>query len=197
MQQEYSEELHLFTKVVGDTERLDICCGTFYFCSQRARRWFEVATAEKASLLVSQFDSKQCREQFVTPLSCFSKFRCNALAIRSVFFNNYLSSGACSLILTHTGVLILLGVFPLFLKMVADIVDPKLSIIFCRLICLRLFPKCWESGNLTAIPMGAPSPDRDNYRPISINPTLASVYEKLVSHKLSIFCETLDFLLAA
>ena len=31
----------------------------------------EVAPAEKASLLGSQFDSKQCREQFVSPLSCF------------------------------------------------------------------------------------------------------------------------------
>ena len=27
-----------------------------------------------------------------------------------------------------------LGVFPLFLKMIADIIAPKLSIIFCRLI---------------------------------------------------------------
>ena len=30
-----------------------------------------VAPAEKASLLGSQFDSKQCREQIVTPLFCF------------------------------------------------------------------------------------------------------------------------------
>ena len=30
-----------------------------------------VAHAEKASLLGSQFESKQCREHFVAPLSCF------------------------------------------------------------------------------------------------------------------------------
>ena len=30
-----------------------------------------VAPAEKDSLLSSQFDSKQCREHFVSPLSCF------------------------------------------------------------------------------------------------------------------------------
>ena len=32
---------------------------------------FLVAPAEKASLLCSQFDSKQCREQFDTLPSCF------------------------------------------------------------------------------------------------------------------------------
>ena len=42
-----------------------------------------VAPAEKASLLGSQFNSKQCREQFVTALSCFPKSRCNSLAFRT------------------------------------------------------------------------------------------------------------------
>ena len=35
-----------------------------------------VAPAEKDSLLGSQKDSKKCREQFVTPLSCFPQSRC-------------------------------------------------------------------------------------------------------------------------
>ena len=39
-----------------------------------------VAPDEKASLLSSQFDSKQCRKQFVTPLSCFPQSRSNSLA---------------------------------------------------------------------------------------------------------------------
>ena len=39
-----------------------------------------VAHAEKVSLLGSQFDRKQCHEQFVTPLSCFPQSRCNSLA---------------------------------------------------------------------------------------------------------------------
>ena len=38
------------------------------------------APAEKASLLGSQFGRKQCREQFVTILSCFPQLRCNSLA---------------------------------------------------------------------------------------------------------------------
>ena len=42
-----------------------------------------VSPAEKASLLVALFDSKQCREQFVTPFSYFSRPVCNSLAIRT------------------------------------------------------------------------------------------------------------------
>ena len=90
-----------------------------------------------------------------------------------------------------------MGVFPLFLNKFADVMIPNLWIIFCRLIRLRLFLECWRSANVTAIPRGAPSPDRENCRSISITPTLSKVYEKLVSHKLSSFCEKYGLLLAA
>ena len=42
-----------------------------------------VSPAEKASLLGALFDSKQCSEQFVTPLSCFPRLVCNSLAFRT------------------------------------------------------------------------------------------------------------------
>ena len=92
---------------------------------REARRWFGgVAPAEKASLLSSQFDSKQCREQFVTPLSCFPQSRCNSLAFRTpVLLRLLLFLDTCCGIDP-------LCVFPLFLNMVADIIAPKLSIIF-------------------------------------------------------------------
>ena len=70
-----------------------------------------------------------------------------------------------------------------------DIITPKLSIIFRGLIRRGSFPECWLSANVTAIPKGAPSPDRENYHSISITPILSKVYEKLVFHKLSIFRE--------
>ena len=69
-----------------------------------------------------------------------------------------------------------LGVFPLFLKIIADIIAPKRSIIFPGLIRRGSFLECWQSANITAIPKGAPSPDRENYRPISITPILFKVY---------------------
>ena len=42
-----------------------------------------VASAEKASLLESQSDSKQCHEQFVTPLSCFHQSRNNSFSFQT------------------------------------------------------------------------------------------------------------------
>ena len=76
-----------------------------------------------------------------------------------------------------------LRVLLLFLKF-ANIIAPKLSIIFCRLIRLGSFPECWRSANVTAIPKGDPSPGWENNRHISITPFLSEVYKKLVSQKL-------------
>ena len=132
---------------------------------------------------------KQRREQFVTPLSCFPPSRCNSLAFRTPVLL------CLPLDLYRYGGVDLLGVFPLFLKMVADIIALKLSIIFLGLICRGSFQECWRSTNATTIPKGIPSPDRENYGPISITPILSNVYEKLVSHKLSNFCKKYVFLL--
>ena len=56
------------------------------------------------------------------------------------------------------------GVDPLFFKMVADIVAPKLSVIFQRLIRSGSFPACWRSANVAAVPKGSPSMEKENYR---------------------------------
>ena len=40
-----------------------------------------VAPAEKASLLGTQPDNKQCCEEFVTAVSCFPQSMCNSLAL--------------------------------------------------------------------------------------------------------------------
>ena len=146
-----------------------------------------VAPAEQASLLGSQFDSKQCRKQFVTPLSCFPQSRSSSLAFRTPGLLRL------HLDLDTYGGIDFLGVFPLFQKMVADVIAPKLSIILYGLIRRRSFLECWWSANVTAIPKGTPSPDMDNYRPISITPVLSKVYEKLVSHKLSSLGEKCGF----
>ena len=76
---------------------LDIWCETFHSCSQGLGDCLGVAPAEKASLLGSQFDSKQCRVKFVIPLSCFPQSRCNSWPSKS------LSSCVCLSILIRTG----------------------------------------------------------------------------------------------
>ena len=84
-------------------------------------------------MLGPQFDSKQCREQFVTPLSFSSQSGCNSLAFRtSVLLRELLD-------LDTYGAVNSLVVIPLFLKMVVDIIAPKLSTIFRKLIRLNCF----------------------------------------------------------
>ena len=153
--------------------------------------WFGGAPAEKASLLGSQFNNKQCREQFVIYLSCFPQSRCNCLAFRTFVILRLL------LDLDTYGGVDPLCVFPLFLRMLVDIIAPKLSIIFIGLIRQGSYLDYWRFANVTSIPMGAPSLDRENDRPISITPILSKVYEKLVSHKLSSLWEEYGFLPAA
>ena len=61
-----------------------------------------MAPAEKAPHLGSQFDSKQCREQFITPL------RLVYLSLGAILWpSGLMSFCVCFLILTHMVVLIL------------------------------------------------------------------------------------------
>ena len=92
---------------------------TFYSCSQWAQRLFGGGSCwESLSLgtLGSLYDIKQCREQFVTLLSCFSQPRCNSLSFQtSVLLHLIFDPDAY-------GCINPLGVFPLFLKKYANII---------------------------------------------------------------------------
>ena len=82
----------------------------------------------------------------------FPQSRCYSLAFRTSVFLHLL------LDLDTYGAVDPLGVFHLFLKKVADIITPKFSILFCRVIRLGSFLECWRSANVTVIPKSAPSP---------------------------------------
>ena len=81
--------------------------------------------------------------------------------------------------------------FPLFLKRTADVLAPRLSVMFRRLLRLGLgsFPACWRQANVTQIPKGPSSSSVANYRPISITPVLSKVFERLVAISLGRFME--------
>ena len=81
-----------------------------------------------------------------------------------------------------------LGMFPLFLKRTADVLAPRLSVVF-RLLHLSSFPTCRRQANVTPIPKGPPSSSVANYRPISITSVLSKVFERLVSVRLGRFME--------
>ena len=50
-----------------------------------------------------------------------------------------------------------LGMFPLFLKRTADVMAPRLSVVFWRLVHLGYFLPCWRQADVTPIPKGPPS----------------------------------------
>ena len=67
--------------------------------------------------------------------------------------------------------------------MVADIIAPKLSIIFFELIRRGSYPQCWQSTNATVISTGGPSPDMENYRRISLTSILSKVYKESIGYQ--------------
>ena len=79
--------------------------------------------------------------------------------------------------------------FPRLHKRTADILAPRLSVVFWRLVRLGNFTACWRQANVTPIPKGPPSPSVANYRTISITSLLSKVFECLVSVHLGRFME--------
>ena len=82
-----------------------------------------------------------------------------------------------------------LGMFPLFLKRTADVMAPRLSVVFRWLVRLGSFQACWRQANVTPIPKGPPTSSVANYRPISITSVLSKVFKLLVSVCLGQFME--------
>ena len=82
-----------------------------------------------------------------------------------------------------------LGMFPLFLKRTSDVMTPRLSVVFRRLVRLGSFPACWRQANVTPIPKGPPLSSVVNYPPISITSALSKMFERLVSVRLGRFLE--------
>ena len=56
-----------------------------------------------------------------------------------------------------------LGLFPLVIKRTADIMAPRLSVVFRRLVRLGSFPACWRQANVTPFPKDPPSSSVANY----------------------------------
>ena len=105
----------------------------------------------KADLLSDHFDSKQSREAVDLPLTCHASPSFTTFAFRSSEVRRLL------LDLDPYGGIGPLGLFILFLKRTADVMVPRLSVVFRRLVRLGNFPACWRQVNVTPIPKGPPS----------------------------------------
>ena len=82
-----------------------------------------------------------------------------------------------------------MGIFPLFLKKTAEVLAPRLAVVFRRLLRLDSFHVCWRVANVTPISKGPPSSSASNYRPISLTPILSKAFERVVSVRLGRFME--------
>ena len=67
--------------------------------------------------------------------------------------------------------------------------DPRLSVVFRRLVRPGSFPASCRHANSTAIKKGPLSSSVANYRPISITSVLSKVFERMVSVRLGRFME--------
>ena len=92
----------------------------------------------EADLLSDHFDSKQSSEAVDLPLTCHPSPSLTTFAFRSSGVRRLLSD------LDPYGGTDPLGTFPLFLKRTADVMAPRLSVVFRRLVRLGSFPACWR-----------------------------------------------------
>ena len=111
----------------------------------------------KADLLSDHFDSKQSREAVDLPLTYHPSPSLTTFAFKSSDVRRLLLN------LDPYGGTDPLGMFPLFLKRTADVIVPRLSVVFRRLVCLFSFLACWRQVNVTPIPKGPPSSSFVNY----------------------------------
>ena len=90
----------------------------------------------KADLLSDHFDGKRSRESVDLPLTCHRSPSLTSFAFRSSEVRRLL------LDLDPYGGSDPLGMSPLFLKKTADVLVPRLSVVFQRLVRLGSFPAC-------------------------------------------------------
>ena len=102
----------------------------------------------KADLLSDHFGAKQSKESFDLPLTCHPFPRLTTFAFRWSEVKRLL------LDLDPYWGSIPLGMFPPFRKRTADVLAPRLSVVFLRLIVWVVSHACWRQANVTPIPKG-------------------------------------------
>ena len=69
--------------------------------------------------------------------------------------------------------------------MAATIVSPSLTLVFAKSIETGIFPDEWKLARVTPIFKKGERDDPNNYRPISVIPSVAKIFEKCVCDQLS------------
>ena len=141
--------------------------------------------ADKAELFSTHFTDKQSRNQIVLPSTCDPEPCLYSFVFRSSKVLKLLLDldphGGCDP----------LGFYPLFLKKIARILAPKLSVVL-RFLVRHVefpFPGCWRRVDVTPVPKGPHSCLFTEYRPISVTPVMSKVFERLVAVRLQKYLE--------
>ena len=79
------------------------------------------------------------------------------------------------------------GISTLFLQKVPEEVAIPLSFLYNKSLHVGLVPTAWKKSNVTPIHKGGQTDDPGNYRPISVVPVVAKVFEKMVATQLNAF----------
>ena len=132
----------------------------------------------KADLLSDHFESKQSTEAVDLPLTCYPSPSFTTFSFRLTEVRRLL------LDLDPYGGTDPLGMFPIFLKRITDVMAPRLSVVFRRLVRLGSFLACWRQANVTPILKDPLSSSVANYRSISMTSVMSYVFECLVSVRL-------------
>ena len=69
------------------------------------------------------------------------------------------------------------------LKLFYDIISPSITFLINKSLSLGIFPNVWKTANIIPIHKTGPKEDVNNYRPISILPTVSKIMEKWIHLK--------------
>ena len=88
------------------------------------------------------------------------------------------------------------GIARCFLKIALPVISESLCDIFNLSIATGCFPYSWKIARVAPIFKSGQPDDRSNYRPISVLPALARVFEKLIHNQLYDYLDTNKHLLS-
>ena len=83
------------------------------------------------------------------------------------------------------------------LKMAANVVAPSLTAIFSASICTGIFPQEWKASRVSPVYKNGSRNNPSNYRPISVIPTVAKIFEKIVYDQLYEYLDSHNLLNAS
>ena len=79
---------------------------------------------------------------------------------------------------------ILCGNLIKLIKIAAEIISPSLTEIFAKSISTGIFPSEWKTARVSPIFKKGKKNDPNNYRPISVIPAVAKIFEKVIFEQL-------------